>query len=153
MLSATSVTHWAMFSATSVTHWTRECHHWLHKPTILADLQRPYHPAALHCAGDMDLNAGRGGQYRLQASVPGVEINAARASLGINPIPFPVAGAVRGVLHATGPLEHPIFSGQTSNNQESWAQILRGWCGHFVHCQWTLVTWQLGATDNGTCRD
>lgn len=25
--------------------------------------------------------------------------------------------------------------------------------GHFVHCQLTLVTWQLCASDNGTCKD
>lgn len=43
-----------------------------------------------------------------------VEVNNLRASLGVRPIPFPVAGALRGVLHVTGPLEKPIFSGSAS---------------------------------------
>ena len=41
----------------------------------------------------------------------GVGVNAVRASLGIRPLPVPVAGALRGVLHCTGPLERPVFSG------------------------------------------
>jgi hypothetical protein len=61
----------------------------------------------------MDLNP-KGGSYRLQASVGPVEVNGLRASLGVRPIPFPVAGALRGVLHVTGPLEKPIFSGSAS---------------------------------------
>eukprot|EP00879_Flechtneria_rotunda_P031910 GHRR01034999.1.p1 GENE.GHRR01034999.1~~GHRR01034999.1.p1 ORF type:complete len:199 (-),score=78.14 GHRR01034999.1:80-676(-) len=65
-------------------------------------------------SGDMDLDPLRGGQYRLQASVGAVEVNALRASLGVRPIPFPIAGALRGVLHVTGPLEKPIFSGSAS---------------------------------------
>ncbi len=43
--------------------------------------------------------------------LPGVEANALRATLGIRPLPQPVAGALRGVLHCTGPLEQPVFSG------------------------------------------
>jgi hypothetical protein len=66
--------------------------------------------APLRVSGDLDLNP-RTGSYRLQAAVPGVEVNALRATLGVRPIPFPVAGALRGVLHCTGPLEKPIFSG------------------------------------------
>lgn len=54
------------------------------------------------------------GQYRLQASVGPVEVNSLRATLGVRPIPFPIAGALRGVLHVTGPLEKPIFSGSAS---------------------------------------
>ena len=61
-------------------------------------------------AGDMDLNPETG-QYRLSASVPGVEANDLRKTLAIRPLPFPVGGAVRGVLHCTGPLETPVFSG------------------------------------------
>jgi hypothetical protein len=61
----------------------------------------------------MDLNP-LGGQYRLQAAVGPVEVNALRATLGVRPIPFPIAGALRGVLHLTGPLEKPIFSGSAS---------------------------------------
>ncbi len=49
---------------------------------------------------------------RLSASaLPGVEVNALRATLGVRPAPQPVAGALRGVMHCTGPLEHPVFSG------------------------------------------
>lgn len=69
-------------------------------------------------SGDLDLNP-RNGCYRLQANVPGVEIGALRATLGVRPIPFPVAGALRGVLHCTGPLEKPIFSGAF----ECWSAI------------------------------
>lgn len=64
----------------------------------------------LCCAGDMDLNPETG-QYRLSASVPGVEGNDLRRTLAIRPLPFPVGGGVRGVLHVTGPLETPVFSG------------------------------------------
>ncbi len=61
-------------------------------------------------AGDMDLNPETG-QYRLSASVPYVEGNDLRRTLAIRPLPFPVGGGVRGVLHVTGPLETPVFSG------------------------------------------
>lgn len=64
-------------------------------------------------AGDLDL-CPQGGQYRLQAAVGPVEVNGLRASLGVRPVPFPLAGALRGVLHVTGPLEKPIFSGSAS---------------------------------------
>lgn len=37
---------------------------------------------------------------------------ACRKTLGVKPPPYPVAGALRGVLHCTGPLEKPVFSGQ-----------------------------------------
>ncbi len=58
----------------------------------------------------MDINPETG-QYRLSASVPGVEANELRRTLAIRPTPFPIGGAVRGVLHCTGPLETPVFSG------------------------------------------
>ena len=61
--------------------------------------------------GDLDLDPLTG-QYRLSATVPHVEINALRATLGVRPTPFPVAGAVGGTLHVTGPLEKPVFSGR-----------------------------------------
>ena len=60
--------------------------------------------------GDLDLNP-LSGEYRISASVPGVEVNALRATLGVRPTPFSVAGAVEGTMHVTGPLEKPIFSG------------------------------------------
>ena len=40
-----------------------------------------------------------------------MQANALRATLGVRPTPFPVAGAVSGTLHVTGPLEKPVFSG------------------------------------------
>ena len=61
-------------------------------------------------AGDLDLNP-EGGQYRLSANVSGVEVNQLRATLGVRPTPQPAAGGVAGVLHVTGPLEKPVFSG------------------------------------------
>ena len=62
------------------------------------------------CAGDLDLNPDTG-QYRLSANVPHVEANELRRTLGIRPPPLPVGGALRGVMHCTGPLEQPVFSG------------------------------------------
>ena len=53
------------------------------------------------------------GQYRFTASVPSVEMNDLRRTLGIKPLPMPVGGALRGVLHCTGSLEQPVFSGHT----------------------------------------
>ena len=61
-------------------------------------------------SGDLDLNPATG-SYRLTANVPGVEVNTLRATLGVRPTPFPVAAAVKGNLHISGPLEKPIFSG------------------------------------------
>ena len=53
------------------------------------------------------------GQYRFTASVPSVEMNDLRRTLGIKPLPMPVGGALRGILHCTGTLEQPVFSGHT----------------------------------------
>ena len=78
--------------------------------------------------GDMDLNPADG-QYRLQASIPGVEVNGLRATLGVRPIPFPMAGAVRGVLHATGPLEKPIFSGRRRHGDRVQGELQEGAMG------------------------
>ena len=61
-------------------------------------------------AGDMDLDPERG-QYRLSCTVPGVDANELRKTLGIRPPPYPVAGALRGILHCTGPLDQPVFAG------------------------------------------
>lgn len=51
------------------------------------------------------------GQYRLSGEVAGVELNELRKTLAIRPTPYSVGGAVRGVLHVSGPLDQPIFSG------------------------------------------
>lgn len=61
-------------------------------------------------AGDMDMDPVTG-QYRFTCSVPCVEVNELRKTLGIRPPPLPVGGALHGVLHCTGPLEQPVFSG------------------------------------------
>lgn len=73
-------------------------------------------------AGDLDLNPDTG-QYRLSAVVPGVEVNALRASLGVRPTPQPSAGALAGVLHVTGPLEKPVFSGTAHGVRPTAAQL------------------------------
>ncbi|KAF8055821.1 TIC236 [Scenedesmus sp. PABB004] len=72
-----------------------------------------YGAIPLRVSGDLDL-CPVSGQYRLQAAAGPAEVNAARASLGVRPLPFPVAGAARGVLAVTGPLERPIFSGSAA---------------------------------------
>ena len=59
----------------------------------------------------MDLDPDTG-SYRLSANVPRVEVNDLRKTLGVKPPPLPVGGALRGVLHCTGPLERPVFSGE-----------------------------------------
>ena len=69
-----------------------------------------YGAVPMKVTGDLDLNPIHG-EYRVSASVPEVEINALRASLGIRPTPFSVVGSVSGTMHVTGPLENPVFSG------------------------------------------
>jgi hypothetical protein len=58
----------------------------------------------------MDVNPDTG-SYRISATIPRVEMNELRKTLAIRPPPFPLGGVVRGVLHCTGPLEQPVFSG------------------------------------------
>ena len=65
----------------------------------------------LFVTGDMDLDPETG-SYRLSATVPGVCLNELRKTLGIRPPPYAVAGAVRGVLHCSGPLDQPVFAGE-----------------------------------------
>lgn len=57
------------------------------------------------------------GQYRFTASVPCVEMNDLRRTLGIKPLPMPIGGALRGVLHCTGALEQPVFSGKPTHSR------------------------------------
>ena len=66
-------------------------------------------------AGDMDLNPDTG-EYRFMATVPEVEVNALRETLGVRPLPFPLAGSLRGTLFCTGPLEEPSFSGAVTTD-------------------------------------
>ena len=79
----------------------------IHSIARIASSKRP--PVLVY-AGDMDLNPDSG-EYRFQATVPEVEVNALRETLGVRPLPFPLAGALRGTLFCTGPLEEPSFSG------------------------------------------
>lgn len=51
------------------------------------------------------------GQYQLSGQVAAVEVNELRKTLGVRPTPCSVGGAVRGVLHVTGALDQPVFSG------------------------------------------
>lgn len=93
----------------------------------------------LKVTGDLDLNPLHG-EYRISASVPGVEINALRATLGVRPTPFSVAGSVHGTMHVAGPLEKPIFSGH--------AHILRPTTELFSHCEGSPALDTLIATKN-----
>lgn len=77
----------------------------------------------LHLPGRF-LAAMQGGHYRLSASIPSVDMNTLRATLGARPLPLSVAGAVRGVLHCTGPLEFPVFSGTAIAVPPSQSQVL-----------------------------
>ena len=69
-----------------------------------------YGAAPLRVAGDVRLDPEVGG-YRLAADAAPTEINALRASLGVRPLPVPVAGGVAGSLHVSGALDAPVFSG------------------------------------------
>ena len=62
--------------------------------------------------GDVGINPDVG-QYQLSGQVAGVEVNELRKTLGVRPTPYSVGGAVRGVLHVTGPLDQPVFSGDS----------------------------------------
>jgi len=65
----------------------------------------------LTVTGDLDLNSA-GGEYRLSAQVRPVEIHNLRETLGVRPIPRPVAGTVKGFLYCSGPLDSPVFTGR-----------------------------------------
>ena len=67
------------------------------------------------------------GQYRFSATVPGVEVNALRETLGVRPLPFPLSGAIRGTLHCTGPLEEPAFSGVQQMKHRGTFRSFRIW--------------------------
>ncbi|KAL3160063.1 hypothetical protein ABBQ38_009778 [Trebouxia sp. C0009 RCD-2024] len=64
----------------------------------------------LTLSGDVGINP-EVGQYQLSGQVAGVEVNELRKTLGVRPTPYSVGGAVRGVLHVTGALDQPVFSG------------------------------------------
>jgi hypothetical protein len=48
----------------------------------------------------------------LQVGAPSVEVNALRATLGARPLPYPLAGSVRGNLQCYGRLDAPVFAGR-----------------------------------------
>ena len=85
-----------------------------------------YGAVPMKVTGDLDLNPLHG-EYRISASVPEVEVNALRASLGVRPTPFSVVGSVSGTMHVTGPLEKPVFSGH--------AHVVRPTDEMFSHCE------------------
>lgn len=65
----------------------------------------------LTVTGDLDLNSADG-EYRLSAQVSPVEVHDLRETLGVRPIPRPLAGSVKGFLYCSGPLEAPVFTGR-----------------------------------------
>ncbi|CAM6097615.1 unnamed protein product [Calypogeia fissa] len=69
-----------------------------------------YGAIPLQVSGDMDLNPDDG-EYRLSCQVSGVEANALMKTLKAQPPPFPLAGALKAVVHCRGPLDAPIFEG------------------------------------------
>jgi hypothetical protein len=85
-----------------------------------------YGAVPMKVTGDLDLNPLHG-EYRVSASIPEVEVNALRASLGVRPTPFSVVGSVSGTMHITGPLEKPVFSGH--------AHIIRPTNAMLSHCE------------------
>ena len=48
----------------------------------------------------------------MQVDAPAVEVNALRATLGVQPLPYPLAGAVSGHMQCYGALQEPVFSGR-----------------------------------------
>ena len=52
------------------------------------------------------------GEYRLSGQIAPIETHALRETLGVRPPPRPLAGALKGFLYVSGPLEAPVFTGQ-----------------------------------------
>ncbi|KAL3692761.1 hypothetical protein R1sor_006412 [Riccia sorocarpa] len=69
-----------------------------------------YGSIPLQVSGDMDLNPDDG-EFRLSCQVSGVEANAVMKTLKAQPPPYPLAGALKAVVHCRGPLDAPIFEG------------------------------------------
>ena len=76
----------------------------------------------LTVTGDLDLNSAAG-EYRLSAQVSPVEVNDLRETLGVRPLPRPVAGSVKGFLYCSGPLESPVFTGRAETTEPTTEDI------------------------------
>jgi len=76
----------------------------------------------LTITGDLDLNS-LGGEYRLSAQVSPVEIHDLRETLGVRPLPRPVAGSVKGFLYCSGPLDSPVFTGRAETTDPTLADL------------------------------
>ena len=108
--SAAAPDSWSQrFSTTCEPAITPPCNHLLGSVCLNQFYPLPSKTLNL-VAGDVDINP-ESGRYRLSGDVAGVEVNELRKTLGIRPTPYSVGGAVRGVLHVTGPLDQPVFSG------------------------------------------
>ncbi|CAI5993110.1 unnamed protein product [Closterium sp. NIES-64] len=78
---------------------------------FLHGVEGRYGHVPLRASGDMDLNQGAGGQYRITAQVQPVEANLLMKTLNAKPLPYPLAGSLQGLLFCRGPLDAPIFEG------------------------------------------
>lgn len=70
----------------------------------------------LTVTGDLDLNSA-GGEYRLSAQVSPVDAHKLRETLGVRPVPRPMAGSLKGFLYCSGPLEAPVFTGRAQTTK------------------------------------
>jgi len=87
--------------------------HYGHVPiTVTGDLDlNPLPVKSLLLGPDAKVHAPRG-EYRLSGQIAPVEAHALRETLGVRPPPRPLAGALKGFLYVSGPLEAPVFTGQ-----------------------------------------
>jgi hypothetical protein len=85
--------------------------------------QGMYGAIPLTATGDIDITP-EVGEYHLSATVPSVEANDLRETLGGRPLPRALAAALKGVLHCTGPLEKPVFMGTVNAHRDA-AQVGR----------------------------
>ena len=79
-----------------------------------------YGAIPLTATGDIDVTP-QVGEYHLSATVPSVEANDLRETLGGRPPPRALAAALKGVLHCTGPLEKPVFMGTVTAHRDAQA--------------------------------
>lgn len=87
--------------------------HYGHVPiTVTGDLDlNPLPVKSLLLGPDAKVHAPRG-EYRLSGQIAPIEAHALRETLGVRPPPRPLAGALKGFLYVSGPLEAPVFTGQ-----------------------------------------